>query len=140
MISMKSCVLLAAHETEILRTLPLILQAAGHRVQLADCGLDALNKARRSSPSVIILDAILPDMEGTTACDILRLLPSTARVPRILLTARTSLFSPAALHSRPSAHDPIPPFNSEEIINRVNQALGLKPEHDLVAVADEDAA
>jgi DNA-binding response OmpR family regulator len=136
---MKSCVLLAAHETEILRSLPLILQEAGHRVQIAASGLQALNQARRCLPSLIILDATLPDMDGSTACEILSLLPSTTAVPRILLAARTVVFSEVTASPGQPGDDAIPPFNSEEIVRRVKQVLGQKTEAREEA-ADQDAA
>jgi DNA-binding response OmpR family regulator len=126
---MKTSVLLAAFETEVIQTLPLILMAAGHRVQIAASGLDALNKARRRPPNLIILDASLPDMDVTTICEILSLLPSTNAVPRLLLEARSQVFSTLPAHGHAPPKDTVPPFNPEELLSRINKALGQQPEY-----------
>ena len=136
---MKSSVLLAACEPEILQSLPLVLLAAGHRVQIAASGLDVLKKARHRRPGLIILDATLPDMDGTTVCEILRCLPSTTTVPTILLAARPIVFpQPAAIRGG-SAEGVLAPLNTEDLLRRVNQMLAPKtapPE----TMAEPDAA
>jgi DNA-binding response OmpR family regulator len=88
---------------------------------------------------LIILDATLPDMDGTTVCEILHCLPSTTTVPRILLAARPKVFSQAAAIRGGSADGVIAPFNTVDLLRRVNQMLApatSAPE----TIADPDAA
>jgi CheY-like chemotaxis protein len=95
---MKSAVLLASSRTDVLETLPITLKLAGLDVLIARSGLDAIRQARSGWPHLIILDSTLPDMDGSTAADILRRLPSTAEIPSILL--RNSESSSASPHNR----------------------------------------
>ena len=84
---MKRTVLLASCRVDVLATLPVTLKLAGLKVIVVDSGLDAIRKARSGWPDLIILDSTLPDMDGSTAADILRRLPSTADIPNVLLRA-----------------------------------------------------
>ena len=68
-----------------METLPVTLKLAGLEVIIANSGLDAIRQARTGWPHLIILDPVLPDMDGSTAADILRRLPSTSEIPSILL-------------------------------------------------------
>ena len=56
----------------------------------ANSGTEALTRARCESPDVILLDLLLPDLDGLTVCQILRRLPSTRETPVFLLSAVTS--------------------------------------------------
>jgi CheY-like chemotaxis protein len=82
---MKKRILLVSVDSDILKAVPLMLRLAGHRVLIADSGLEAIKKARELLPDLILVDAILPDMEGTTVVDILGRLPSTADLRALLL-------------------------------------------------------
>ena len=82
---MKRTVLLGADRLDILETLPVTLKLAGLKVVVVESGLDAIRQAQSARPDLILLDPVLPDMDGSTAADILRRLPSTARIPTLLL-------------------------------------------------------
>ncbi len=59
------------------------------RVETASNGLDAVSKARRRRPDVVLMDAEMPEMDGYEACRALRRRPETAGVPIIFVTAKT---------------------------------------------------
>ncbi len=82
---MKRSVLLVAYRLDILQTVPITLKLAGVKVKVVESGLDAIRQARSSAPDLVVLDAVLPDMDGATVADILRRLPSTAEIPIVLL-------------------------------------------------------
>jgi two-component system alkaline phosphatase synthesis response regulator PhoP len=63
------------------------LRRDGYEVLSAGNGTDALNLARMRLPDLIILDLMLPDLDGYSVCEILRCQPSTANIPVLLLTA-----------------------------------------------------
>lgn len=80
-------VLVVDDEPDIAELLSYNLQLDGFEVLCASCGIDALNQARTHLPEIIILDLMLPDMDGFSVCEILRCQPSTADIPVIVLTA-----------------------------------------------------
>jgi two-component system cell cycle response regulator len=63
------------------------LAAACYQVLQADCGLAALKIAKAEQPDLIILDVLMPDMDGMAVCDQLKADPETADIPVILVTA-----------------------------------------------------
>jgi CheY-like chemotaxis protein len=136
---MKSRLLLVACANDILPSFSNHLAPTGCRVRFANSGLELLKKARRRLPDLIIIAATLPDMDGTTVCEILSRLPSTSAVPRLLLAARESASSEALPISGASGGQLAPPFNSEELRQRVNEMLGVMAHHP-GEMADRDAA
>jgi DNA-binding response OmpR family regulator len=74
-------------EPDIVELLRYNLIQEGYETFSAGSGMEALNQARKHLPDVILLDLILPDMDGFSICEILRCQPSTANIPVIVLTA-----------------------------------------------------
>jgi DNA-binding response OmpR family regulator len=64
------------------------LERAGHRVERLASGTDVLPAARRAPPDLVILDLMLPGLDGLLVCQALRMEPATAAIPVIMLTAR----------------------------------------------------
>ncbi len=79
--------LIVDDEPDFLDLLAFNLAEAGFEVICASNGLEALHRARCESPGVIILDLLLPDLDGLAVCGILRAQPSTRDVPIIMLSA-----------------------------------------------------
>jgi DNA-binding response OmpR family regulator len=52
--------------------------------------VQALSQARQFKPDLILLDILLPDLDGLSVCEILRRQPSTKKIPVILMSALTS--------------------------------------------------
>jgi DNA-binding response OmpR family regulator len=80
-------ILIVDDERDFVQPLRYRLQHAGYEVEYATRGLEAVNKARLGAPDLIILDLMLPDLDGLTVCEILRRQPSTRATPVILVTA-----------------------------------------------------
>ena len=72
-----------------LRLTGYVFQRAGYEVHLAANGAEGLSKVDEVKPDLVILDVMMPDMSGLTVCQRLRSKPSTARVPIIMLSAKT---------------------------------------------------
>ncbi|MBI2301839.1 MAG: response regulator [Armatimonadetes bacterium] len=63
------------------------LQLLGHRVRSAGTGRQALELVADEQPSLVILDLVMPDLDGYQTCRALRTDPATAGIPVMLLTA-----------------------------------------------------
>src|SRR5437868_7014298 len=87
---MKAKILVVDDEPDVVQLIEYNLKAAGYDVAAAADGREALTKARASQPDLIILDLMLPEVEGLDVCKILRRDPSTAGIPIVMLTAKAS--------------------------------------------------
>ena len=84
---MKAKVLVVDDEPDFLELAEYNLLRHGYQVFAAANGVEALHQARRVLPDVIVLDLMLPDIDGVSVCEILRAQPSTADVPVIVVSA-----------------------------------------------------
>jgi CheY-like chemotaxis protein len=63
------------------------LQPLGHRLVAAANGQEALDRMKEALPDLVIMDAVMPSMDGFKACELIKADPKTAGVPVIILTA-----------------------------------------------------
>jgi two-component system, OmpR family, alkaline phosphatase synthesis response regulator PhoP len=80
-------VLVVDDEEDIVEFVSYNLQLEGYEILRVGNGLEALNQARQHLPDLILLDLMLPDMDGFSICEILHCQPSTTNIPVIVLTA-----------------------------------------------------
>ncbi len=80
-------ILLVDDEREFIELIEYRLGDRGYEFIEANDGVDALNKARRYLPDLILLDILLPDLDGLSVCEILQRQPSTKQIPVILMSA-----------------------------------------------------
>ena len=90
---MRKKLLLVEDNTELLELLRLGLKHAGYAVYTAADGLEALRKARSVKPDVIVLDLVLPELDGFAVCEALKKDRDTAGTPIIVLTGLSSQFT-----------------------------------------------
>lgn len=84
---MTSIILIVDDEPAGRQTLESILDEQGYRLEMAENGLQALEKARQLLPDVILLDVMMPNMDGFEVCRRIRSDPTLAEIPIIMLTA-----------------------------------------------------
>ena len=84
---MKGRVVLAEDDPNQAKIVKLYLEREGHSVVVADNGLAALEEVRRREPDLLILDVMMPKLDGHDVCRILR---QESEVPILLLTARST--------------------------------------------------
>ncbi len=120
---MRQRILVVDDEPDIVELVSFNLKAEGYDVITAANGMEALNQARASLPDLIVLDLMLPEMDGLSVCEILRRLPSTAPIPIIMLTAWKSELS-RIIGLDTGAEDYITkPFSPRDLVSRVNHTL-----------------
>src|SRR6266508_1995610 len=83
-----SRVLVVEDDPDIADLIGHYLQKAGHTVETVASGTTALMRVKESPPEIILLDLMLPGMDGLLVCQSLRNDPATAAIPIIMLTAR----------------------------------------------------
>ncbi len=81
-------VLLADDEDDIRITLGKRLKTKGYEVETAVDGLEALDKVKSFSPDLLILDVMMPELNGFQVCRALREDPKTKDLPVLILTAK----------------------------------------------------
>jgi DNA-binding response OmpR family regulator len=77
-------------EVDFTRLLQYRLQGEQYEVESASLGMEALNKVRLGVPDLILLDVMLPALDGLTLCEILRRFPGVQRVPVVIISALNS--------------------------------------------------
>jgi len=119
----KQKILVVDDEPDILEMVGVNLKSAGFEVVTAADGEDALRKARQVSPSLIVLDVLLPAADGLEVCKALRRDPVTAATPIIMLTAKASEVD-RIVGLELGADDYVTkPFSPRELILRIKKLL-----------------
>ena len=115
-----STVLVADDERNIVQLVSLYLRNEGFGVESASTGREAIERAGRVKPDLIILDLMMPDIDGWETC---RQLRKTSNVPIIMLTARTEDVD-KIVGLEIGADDYVTkPFNPRELVARVKAVL-----------------
>mgnify|MGYP005989431693 FL=1 len=89
-------ILLVDDEPDILEIVGYNLSSGGYQVFTASNGLEAIEVAKKESPNLIILDVMMPKMDGIEACEQLRKLPELSNTIITFLTARNEDYSQVA--------------------------------------------
>ena len=119
----KAKVLVVDDEPDVLDLVSYNLAQAGFLVETAVDGADALKKARSAAPDLILLDLMLPEMDGLEVCKLLRRDPKTNGIPIIMLTARAGEID-RIVGLELGATDYVPkPFSPRELVLRVKKRL-----------------
>ncbi len=125
---MKSKILVVDDEPDAVELVEFNLKGAGFDVVTAGDGEEALKKARSFAPDLILLDLMLPEVDGLEVCKILRRDPATSAVPIIMLTAKAAELD-RVLGLELGADDYVTkPFSPRELVLRVKNLLRRRTE------------
>jgi DNA-binding response OmpR family regulator len=81
-------ILVVEDEPDILQLITLYLEKEGFRTVSAKTGAEGLRQVKQEKPDLVVLDLMLPEMDGLEVCKRLRSAPDTALLPIIMLTAK----------------------------------------------------
>ncbi len=116
-------ILVVDDEEHILELLKFNLETNGYKVLCADNGIDALKIARQEVPQLVLLDLMLPKMDGYDVCKEIRKDNSISNMPIIMLTAKGEEFD-KILGLELGADDYLTkPFSVRELVARVKAIL-----------------
>jgi DNA-binding response OmpR family regulator len=116
-------VLVVEDEPDIRDLIVLHLAREGFRCRTAAGGVEALQRIRASAPDLVVLDLMLPELDGLEVCRRLRADPATASIPIIMLTAKTDEID-RVVGLEMGADDYIAkPFSPKELLARVRAVL-----------------
>jgi DNA-binding response OmpR family regulator len=88
-------------------------------------GIEAIEKARSLRPDLILLDLLLPELDGFAVCETLRRAPATASIPVIMVTAVSSQFSRLAGLDAGAIDFVQKPFSPKALVHRIKEILGM---------------
>lgn len=114
-------ILIAEDEFAMRNVLSDLLESQGHRVILAENGEEALNKTAAEKPDLILLDVMMPKLDGLSACAQLR--KTGTRIPILMLTARGQIGDRVAGLDAGADDYLAKPFSRAELLARVRALL-----------------
>ncbi len=117
-------------EKHILRLVQINLEKAGYEVVTGSNGREAIEKVRSEKPELIVMDVMMPEMDGFEALKQLKADPETADIPVIMLTAKAQ--DADVFHGWQSGADLYltKPFNPMELLTFVKRIFDAKGEAD----------
>ncbi len=125
--AMPPMVLTVDDEPDVTDLVRFHLVRAGYDVVTAASGREAIEVIRGCRPDLVLLDLMLPDIDGFAVCEILRRSAATAAVPIIILSAWATQDS-RLLGLELGALDYVPkPFSPKDLVARVNRLLQPPP-------------
>lgn len=113
-------VLVVEDDSNIADLLRMYLEKEGYTVRIAGDGGRALEEFKREAPDLILLDIMLPVMDGWSVCSKIR---ETSRVPIIMLTARGEVFDRVSGLEMGADDYIVKPFEMKEVLARINAVL-----------------
>jgi two-component system phosphate regulon response regulator PhoB len=119
----KQKILVVDDEPEAVELVEFNLKQAGYDVVTAADGAEAIRKARSASPDLVVLDLMLPEIDGLEVCKLLRGDPATLGIPIIMLTAKAAEID-RVLGLELGADDYLTkPFSPRELVLRIKKVL-----------------
>ena len=119
----KGKILVVDDEVNITQILKFSIGAEGFEVITAQNGEEAIERARRERPDLIILDIMMPKIDGYEACRILKANPLTKNIPVLLLTAKGRDIDRRLGYEVGATDYIVKPFSPNKLIERIHRLL-----------------
>lgn len=116
-------VLVVDDEPNVLRSLVQYLTIEEFNVETASNGVEALEKVESFSPELILLDVMMPGMDGFEVLDKVKEMPGHADTPVIMLTAKDQSHDVLKGYQSGATSYLVKPFNLDELVETINQTL-----------------
>ena len=119
----KQKILIVDDEPDILELIEYNLKKEGYQVYLAHNGQEAVAEAKRIIPDLIVLDIMMPKMDGIEACRIMRTMPEFKNTFMVFLTARSEEYSEIAGFNVGADDYIAKPIKPRALVSRINAIL-----------------
>jgi DNA-binding response OmpR family regulator/CO dehydrogenase nickel-insertion accessory protein CooC1 len=116
-------ILVVDDNLEVIKLVGLMLETRGYEIIAAQSGAQALAKAQSESPDLMILDIMMPDLDGYEVCKRLRADPATANLPILMFTAKSGTTDKVAGFQAGADDFLTKPIHPDELVSRVETAL-----------------
>ncbi len=116
-------ILIADDDVDALRLVGLMLERKGYQILAAASGQQALQKAIEANPDIIILDVMMPDMDGYQVAAQLRKHPATEYIPILMFTAKAAVNDKIAGFQAGADDYLTKPVHPRELITRIEALL-----------------
>lgn len=120
---MEKKVLIVDDEPEIVQFLGLRLANSGYKVLKAYNGIEAIKIAKRELPDLIVLDILMPGMDGSKAASILKESAETKDIPIIFLTCLFTKEEEKQSNMRGGVYFVAKPYDSDQLLNVIKENL-----------------
>jgi two-component system, OmpR family, phosphate regulon response regulator PhoB len=134
---MASRILVVEDEPDILEVVLYNLKQAGFEVEAAEDGESALSRARERQPDLVLLDLMLPGIDGLEVCKLLKQDDATRGIPIIMLTARAEEVDRIVGFELGADDYVVKPFSPRELILRIRAILRRVKEEAAPGTVDE---
>lgn len=134
-------ILLVDDEPDILEIVGYNLSAEGYQIFTANNGIEGISKAKKKMPHLILLDVMMPEMDGIEACEVLRKTPGLENAIIVFLTARGEDYSQVAGFDAGADDYITKPIKPKVLVSKVKSLLrrlkddNTEPE-DIITVGD----
>ena len=119
----KKKILVVEDEPNIIKLISFILKSSGYDVIEAEIGAAGLKKAKAEKPDMIILDVMMPKMDGFEVARKLKADPATANIPILMLSSKAQ-FEDKMKGIDSGAMDYVTkPFDKQELLDKVKECL-----------------
>jgi len=116
-------ILLVDDEPDVLEIIGYNLSGVGYQIVTASNGLEAINQAKKHKPHLIILDVMMPEMDGIEACEKMRAIPELADTLITFLTARGEDYSQVAGYDAGADDYITKPIKPKVLVSKVKGLL-----------------
>ena len=121
---MAPLIMVVDDEESVRMVVTFTLEKAGYGVIAADCGDEALNSVMETPPDLILLDLMMPNIDGWEVLQLLKSNPTTEDIPVCLLTAKGDIRNKMYALQQGAVDYITKPFKREELLEKVKIIVG----------------
>ena len=121
---MAHVVLIVEDEPHMLRVTELSLRKGGYDLRVARNGREALERIREARPDLVVMDVVMPELDGLETLRRLRAAPETATLPVIMLTVRGHSLTREQAEEAGASLFLTKPFSPSQLLREARRLLG----------------